>query len=205
MSSEDAGSSHSSFLECRVCPTRTVFSKEDIMRRSLKVNILHFGIKHMGGTLVFVLHVSAPGPWTGALCRPEHGGEGPSRPALHGCPLSPQMSVQTFWPCASETSPSTATCSPLEVRPGGSPPGRGAPLSGRWDRHPEPGHWEAGFCPHPWTPQTVEGADVLALCPCRCAMALSFLLSAHASAAAHLRPLFPAGHGAPARSPQLLV
>lgn len=133
MSSEDAGSSHFSSLEYRVCPTRTIFSKEEIIRRSLKVSILHFGIKHTGGALVSILHVSAAGLWTGALCRPEHGGEGPLQPALHGCPLSPQMSVQTSWPCASETSPSTATCSPLEVRPGGSLPRRGAPLAGGAD------------------------------------------------------------------------
>ena len=67
MSSEDAGSSHSSSLECGVCPTRTIFSKEEIMRRSLKVNILHFGMKHTGGTLVSILHVSAAGPWAGVL------------------------------------------------------------------------------------------------------------------------------------------
>ena len=37
------------------------------MRRSLKVNILHFGMKHTGGTLVSILHVSAAGPWAGVL------------------------------------------------------------------------------------------------------------------------------------------
>ena len=64
------------------------------------MNILHFGIKHMGGTLVFVLHVSAAGPWTGALCRPEHGGEGLSRPALHGCPsVSPDVGADLLAMC----------------------------------------------------------------------------------------------------------
>lgn len=163
--------------------------------RSLKVNILHFGMKHTGGTLVSILHISAARPWAGALCRREHGGEGP---ALHGCPLSPQMSVQTSWPCASETSPSTATCSPLEVRPAGSPPGRGAPLSGRWAGHPEPGHWEAvspqtGGSRHPGLValQECDGSVLPPLCPrLHCA---------------HLRPLLPTGHRAPARSPQLLV
>lgn len=81
--------------------------------------------------------------------------------------LSPQMSVQTSWPCASETSPSTATCSPLEVRPAGSPPGRGAPLSGRWARHPEPGD-RVAVSPRQWREQTSwprGPAGVRWLCP----------------------------------------
>lgn len=68
-----------------------------------------------------------------SLCKPEHGGEGPSRLALHGCPLSPDVGADLLAIKASETSPSTAICSPLEVRPGGSLPRGGAPLAGGAD------------------------------------------------------------------------
>lgn len=74
--------------------------------------------------------------------------------------LSPQMSVQTSWLCASETSPSTAICSPLEVGPGGSLPGEGL-LWLQVGQTPRTGGTGSGVLPPPVGQlQTVEGAEV---------------------------------------------
>lgn len=53
-------------------PDSLLCFKAEIVRKSLKVNIFHFSIKHTGETFVSILHVSAAVLLVPALSRQKH-------------------------------------------------------------------------------------------------------------------------------------